>query len=327
MTHHPLFSAVAWLSLAAIPLPAQAPAVRIFDPDPAHPANSLHAALFARHGPDGATFGVDRLDPLLWKDSQHPLDEPAFGAALAAVDALLAAEPTKWPAVQRFLLQRDVWAVLAHIARPHRGGDDALADRLARALARALFALTLTDEEIAALPDGYRDAVGSGRHPKAFDPDQPELAFLPPDLLVDGGSFVAVERADYRAVAPQHSEAFPHSVFTVHVRLPGGLTATKAYLDRLAGQPFDADPSREGARRPPDFPAGTTWVLLRRALVLDRTLEPQATPVVESVQLRTYLRSERAGPLDDEDPPHAGRRRPSAGRPRVRTAAAAVPAR
>jgi hypothetical protein len=40
---------------------------RIYDRDPDHPWNRLHAALFVRIGPDGKAYGHDRLEPLLWR--------------------------------------------------------------------------------------------------------------------------------------------------------------------------------------------------------------------------------------------------------------------
>jgi hypothetical protein len=38
----------------------------LYDTDPAHLWNRLHKALFVRIGPEGHTYGRDRLEPYLW---------------------------------------------------------------------------------------------------------------------------------------------------------------------------------------------------------------------------------------------------------------------
>lgn len=38
----------------------------VYDPDPSHPWNRVHNCLFIRHSADGADYGADTLDPLLW---------------------------------------------------------------------------------------------------------------------------------------------------------------------------------------------------------------------------------------------------------------------
>ena len=42
-----------------------------YDAKPSHLWNRVHAALLCRVGPDGKTYGEDRLEPLLWMHSQH----------------------------------------------------------------------------------------------------------------------------------------------------------------------------------------------------------------------------------------------------------------
>src|SRR5688500_3728379 len=60
------------------PRTASPAAGRLYHPDPRHLWNRLHDGLFLRVGPDGKTYGHDRLEPLLWSGSRHLL-EPASG--------------------------------------------------------------------------------------------------------------------------------------------------------------------------------------------------------------------------------------------------------
>jgi len=60
--------------------PAEPPAKTVserslYHADPEHLWNRLHEALFVRVGPDGRTYGQDRLEPLLWRGSKHLLEE------------------------------------------------------------------------------------------------------------------------------------------------------------------------------------------------------------------------------------------------------------
>ena len=45
----------------------------IYDKKPSQLWNRLHAALLVRVGPDGKDYGRDRLEPLLWKESEYLL--------------------------------------------------------------------------------------------------------------------------------------------------------------------------------------------------------------------------------------------------------------
>jgi len=110
--------------------------------------------MFVRTGADGAVYGVDRVDPLLWSSSTYLLTGPSHDAFVRALDEFvrsggerLSADPLK-----RALLQRDLWTVFDWLER--RGGNAARGqDDLRRPLARAIGRLALTRQQIQALRD------------------------------------------------------------------------------------------------------------------------------------------------------------------------------
>src|SRR5262252_6675315 len=55
----------------------------LYHADPEHLWNRLHEALFVRVGPDGRTYGRDRLEPLLWLGSKHLLVGASHDRAIA----------------------------------------------------------------------------------------------------------------------------------------------------------------------------------------------------------------------------------------------------
>src|SRR5207244_10396294 len=70
----------------ALPADDPSPSRSIYHADPAHLWNRLHEALLVRLGPDGKSYGHDRLEPLLWPESKHLLHGPAHDAALAVLE-------------------------------------------------------------------------------------------------------------------------------------------------------------------------------------------------------------------------------------------------
>src|SRR5439155_1059072 len=67
--------------------PAQpAPAGRaVYHPAPGHLWNRLSEAAPVRRGPDGRTYGRDRLDPLLWPETRHLLTGRSRDQAVAVL--------------------------------------------------------------------------------------------------------------------------------------------------------------------------------------------------------------------------------------------------
>src|SRR5262245_63866655 len=58
----------------------------VYHADPQHLWNRLHEALFIRVGPDGRSYGQDRLEPLLWPESRHLLEERSHKRAVALLE-------------------------------------------------------------------------------------------------------------------------------------------------------------------------------------------------------------------------------------------------
>jgi hypothetical protein len=103
-------------------------------------------------------------------------------------------------------------------------------------------------------------------------------------------------------IARTHARVFAgRSVFLVFIKLPAGRDATLAYLDKLNTfpKPWNVPPQKDldatGRRvRPernpdvPQFPAGTQVALVRQLVVVTEEGKLVATPLTESVQVRTY---------------------------------------
>jgi hypothetical protein len=150
--------------------------------------------------------------------------------------------------LQRALWQRELWCVFDWLFEHDQ-------HELAGHVAPLLKALALDAAELRALP-APADGVPS--------PDQ---------------GWVLVGDARGRPLAPIHVAHFgARSHVEVLLRLPEGRAATLAYFERLRASPT----------RPPQFPAGTAVALVRRLVLFDSRGELFLTPLVESVQLRTY---------------------------------------
>src|SRR5687768_14009448 len=57
----------------------------VYHSDPDHLWNRVHAALLVRTGPDGRLYGEDRLEPLLWNESEHLLHGKSADRAVAVL--------------------------------------------------------------------------------------------------------------------------------------------------------------------------------------------------------------------------------------------------
>jgi hypothetical protein len=154
--------------------------------------------------------------------------------------------------------------------------------------------LALSPEQIATLPDTYKQAINSGALAKEYDSNRRDQSFLPPDLFDPNGPWVALSIRGGDLIAPGHVNAFSgRSVFLVFMRLPEGRTATLDYLKSLASfrNPWLLDSE---TRRPvpnpavPQFPAGTQLALVRRLVLIDANGAFQRTNIVEDVQIRVH---------------------------------------
>ena len=271
------------------------PSRALYHVDPEHLWNRLHESLFVREGPDGRTYGRDRLEPLLWSKSKHLLEEMSHKRAMAALNEFLRnnGETLIDDPLKRAVLQRDLWMVFNWLdgthwdfAEPKLTPNEA-ADANARMrgpLAGVIGRLALSPHEIRDLPDNYAAAVVSGQFAKGFDSKKHDQAYLPPDLFATDGPWACVGRTDGRT-APQHlreENPFSNSVFLVFVRLPAGRAAVAEFL-----------------KERPAFPKGTELALVRRAMLIDTSYRVVPSNMTESVQIRV-IRDTRAAEVQSE---------------------------
>jgi hypothetical protein len=295
----------ACLFVLAGPVPAdpkekETPPQAIYHKDREHLWNRVHSVLFVRTGPDGRSYGEDRLEPLLWSESTYLLHGKTADRATAVLEEFLRNkgeslidDPLKWA-----ILQRDLWLVSNWLAgKP----DDDARKRLDPLLSKVIRRLALTRDQIAKLPDSYAATVAAKRYADGFDAGQPERSYLPADMFKTDGPWVCVGRTD-GPTAPFHlreggDSRFTNSVFLVFLKLPGGRDKTLEFLKTLAAfdKPLllanaDEKTKRSFTHLPnpalPQWPKGTEVALVRRAMLIDSSRRVIASPLTESVQLR-----------------------------------------
>lgn len=298
---------LAWACLVATvgrvpagPKEKHTPPRAIYDKDPDHLWNRVHAAFMVRIGPDGRSYGEDRLEPLLWSDSKYLLEGKAADRVAAVLEEFLRDkgealidDPSK-----RAVLQRDLWLLANWLAGEP---DDDARKRLGPLLAKVIRRLALTPEQIAKLPDSYAATVASKQYADRFDSEKPERPYLPADMFTTDGPWVCVGRTD-GPTAPFHlreggGNPFTNSAFFIFLKLPGGRDKALEFLKALAA--FDkpllhpnADEKTKGSLSQlpnpamPQWPKGTEVALVRRAMLIDSSRKVVASPLTESVQLR-----------------------------------------
>jgi hypothetical protein len=238
-------------------------------------------ALFVRVGPDGRTYGQDRIEPLLWPESKHLLVGASHNRAIALLKEFVEKQGEKLidDPLKRAVLQRDCWLVFNWLTRNKDSlGKGSSRERLGVRVSKVIRRLALTPDQIARLPDNYADAVKSGRFAKGYDPKQPDKPYLPPDLFSADGPWVCVGRMG-GPVARQHvagPDPFTNSAFLVFLKVPGGREAALKVL--------------KGDRA---LPAGAEVVLMRRALLIASTGAVTPTNLTESIQVRVYGKSKQ----------------------------------
>jgi hypothetical protein len=288
----------------------------LFNSDPQHVSNQLYRQLHVRTEPGGKEYGLDALDPLLWRETNYLLIGESYTRALALADKFLRThaeqqinDPTK-----RAILQRDLWAVFDW-ADPPAQEDPAHQDERRELMARLapiIRRLSLSSEELAALPDTYAGALKNREFPAKYDPVKPDQAFLPPNLFDASGPWVCLGAPNHDLAAPGHDSSFTaRSVFFVFARLPGGRDATLAYFKQLADMkiPLFVSMQESGWPQPmdvwnpkvPQFPVGTEFVLVRKMVLPDLEGNLRVTPVTENVQIRHYTEIPRVNPGASRD--------------------------
>lgn len=271
---------------------AEIPAAKIYDSDPAHLWNRIHATFMLRQGPDGKWYGHDRLEPLLWTESQHFREGPELDRARSVLHEFLRdhGETLINDPLKRVLLQHDLWMIANWL------GQFSDRNELLVPLTKVIRSLAVPADQTSNLPDNYAAAATARAFPTRFDGEHPDHAYLPPDLFDPTGPWVCIGRTDGRT-APLHlqshaNNSFTNSTFFVLLKLPGGRAATLDYLKRLARlkEPLFVNQADVTTAQPnpnaPQLPSGTELALLRRAMVIDPGGNVIASPLTESVQLR-----------------------------------------
>lgn len=179
---------------------AEGPSSRpLYHTDPGHLRNRLHEAMFVWVGPDGRAYGQDRLEPLLWANSKHLLEDRSHERAVALLEEFLKNKEEKLidDPLKRAVLQRDLWLVFNWVDGRHNDFAEpkltpmaagAARERLRGPLAAVIGRLALSPQEIRNLPDNYAAAIVSGQFAKGFAIEKHDQPYLPPDL------FAAVRR-------------------------------------------------------------------------------------------------------------------------------------
>jgi hypothetical protein len=274
--------------------------VAVFDASPMHVANRLYAALGAN-----ALIARERV----FGSEDTALSGTSYGSLLSALDDFLKAGAEKAidTPVKRAILQSAVWATFDRVSDPAEG-NQANRTEIARRCVAIIQRLSLSDGELAELPDSYAATVKRKVFPTTYDPSHRKQPFLPEDLLDEAGPWVMMSGSELlRPAAAVHAEAVQgRSVFYALIRLPSGRQATLAYLKQLADfpQPYiwnDMYARYPYARSPvsinpnlPQFPQGTQVALVRRMLLTNSKGELVVTPLIESVQLRVYRKDPKS---------------------------------
>jgi hypothetical protein len=93
---------------------------KLFDPDPAHPWNRLHAAFYVRPWPGGGTYTHAGPDAPFGREGPFLVDGPTHRAALAALDTFLKQKHDEriTDPLARAVMYRDLWYVFDKLAEP-----------------------------------------------------------------------------------------------------------------------------------------------------------------------------------------------------------------
>ena len=281
----------------------------LYDADPNHIWNRLYRAFYRRESRDGHEYGYDELDPLLWVQTKYLLIDPANRQAVTVLNDFLSTHGEKAinDPLKRALLQRDLWAIFDWTTEcfectKQSANTSPSKLNLQTKLAQVIKRLALSPDQIAALPNTYKQAIEAGAFAKAYDLNNHDLSFLPSDLFDPKGPWVALSIRGGDLIAPGHVGAFSgRSVFLIFIRLPGNRAATLDYLKTLSSfrNPWLLDPETHRPLPNPDlpqFPTGTQLALVRRMVLIDANGELRPTNIVEDIQIRVHRKIPSAIP-------------------------------
>jgi hypothetical protein len=281
----------------------------LYDPDPNQIWNRVYRTFYHRESRDGHEYGYDELDPLLWVQTKYLLTDPSNRQALTVLNEFLSTHGEKAinDPLKRALLQRDLWAIFDWTTEcfectKQSANTSPSKLNLQTKLAQVIKRLALSQDQIAALPNTYEQAIEAGAFAKTYDLNNRDQSFLPSDLFDPKGPWVALSIRGGDLIAPGHVGAFSgRSVFLIFMRLPGGRAATLEYLKTLSSfrNPWLLDPE---TRRPipnpdlPQFPTGTQLALVRRMVLIGANGEFRPTNIVEDIQIRVHRKIPSAIP-------------------------------
>ena len=297
-TAHPVQNPLPQLGESARPTP--------YDPDPEHPWNRLHAALFRQRLRTNATpcllegscqaLAVERMfgelasvwfeeggdgSTLLLRGNVAALAAPARLAEVeAALDAALAIRRDTLPPETALLLQHDLWERFdaAHAAREEAAepGPRAALTHLQQRLGRAIRELALPASEI-----------------RAVRPNLEEVAQAHAELIDLGRASAWVEVTAYHRMGTG-----PESILPLHAANAGFRSSFRTLL-RYSGDAVGDQALRalfQGGPAHVELPPGTRVALVESLLAVSSRGEPVAVPLITLVETR------RVGP---EAPPPA----------------------
>lgn len=254
----------------------------------------LSASIMERQVTGGKTMHGG-VEPLLWNSSRYLFEGAShdrFVHALDAFNALSDAQVDSISPAHRAVLQRQLWTVSDWLVSKYRRPPTPIDEGFERKVVGALKKAALSKEQIAKLSNPYLNTVKAKRFPTHYDPKQPFKPYLPGDLFAEKGPWVSLDPDFEGAASAQiHSDDQDwRTAFTIFVSLPGGRDATLGYVKELEEFDLPFDTGRGGKVHPktPQFPKGTRWALVRRALLITKKGEVVCSPLVEGIELRTY---------------------------------------
>ncbi|MGC4006304.1 MAG: hypothetical protein QM811_25565 [Pirellulales bacterium] len=249
--------------------------------DDASPDERLHALLFERKDVSGRSY-PHMVDPPLWPLSNWPLEDEGHRALLKLFDELAAADMSQaaWTPRRRALARREVRQIFDWTFEGNHD-EEAKRETLRRRATAAMRRLALTAEQIAALPANL---------------NFPTNVETPPHVRDAQAGWVTMQLRDDERYAHDHRARFgERSAFVATFRHPAGRVAAEAYFKLLAATEYPPKRADSGIgffehRGIPEFPLGTQVGLLRTAVLIDAGGASVASPLVENLQVRTFLK-------------------------------------
>ena len=284
--------------------------------EPSDPYDHLYDIIMVRKVSDEHAVTDDPESPLLWEDSRYLLSEDTLPRLLNSLDALNSLPENRikaYPPLNRAVLQHHLWTVfdwttLLDLSNGEANLPPAQLHRMQKSLALAIRKLALSETTIASLPNPLTATADSKTFPTSFDASGSSQPYLPSDLFDEKGPWVCLSKVDRAVPAIIHTEAVAaRSAFLIFMRLPKGRDATLKYLESLAAfrspwvsgeqQPYIGIPQHPSLMmvdvhdnpRTPQFPVGTQVALLQQPLLIADSGQLTLSPLVQRVQLRTYL--------------------------------------